>query len=154
MAYDSYTKGSYGTYTTGTLGTPTMPPPERIYTWNIDEYQCDFQSWNKAVDAGLDPRVTGPDVDFNNRTVNQIYDTNYKDKATSQLQAGTKGFGFFSSSGAETEDPQHMMYYEYNGGSTVRVWDPSTGPNGSWQDYNVGGTVDAATKWVALPTYR
>ena len=142
------------TYSASSAGNmTTSDQPEKIYTWNTSDYQCDFQSWNKAVENNVDPRVVGPTIDYNNATVNQIYDQNYADKATSAPVVGTKGFGFYSNSGVESDDPQHMVYYEYTGGNTINIWDPQKGPVITQTTYRVDGSMDGGMKWVALPSY-
>lgn len=149
MAYDSYSTGTYGTYSKGSVGNPS--PPLHQEAKNPDGFWCDIQSWNRAVDAGLDPRVKGTNLDFNQKTVNEIYDSMYASSDTDKPQEGTKGFGFMSSGSASTEDPTHMIYYEYEKGGSIKVWDPGVGSTVRQYSLDVNDPTVGRCTWNALP---
>ena len=112
---------------------------------NPDGYHCDINSYNTAVDQGIQ---NPGDWDGNSLTVDQIYNENYSDKSSDSPVAGTRGYGFYDHEGDGTYD--HMFYYDYsNGGAQVHVWN-SDGKSPQVEEY-MDFTKNLITHSVYVP---
>ncbi|AEE16503.1 hypothetical protein [Treponema brennaborense] len=111
---------------------------------NPEDYHCDINSYNVAVDQGIQNPGTW---DGNASTVDQIYTQNYGN-GTELPQAGTQGYGFLDNDGNGTYD--HMFYYNYQGGNTYHVWNSPGNTPVTETDWSIHGTAAEQSVFVPL----
>lgn len=112
---------------------------------NPDDYHCDINSFNVAVDQGIKNPGTW---DGNKLSVNEIY-AKYYGNGSESPEKGTQGYGFYSNDGGKTYS--HMFYYQYDGGDSYHVWNSDGKTPVTENDWSMKGT--AIEKSVFVPLY-
>ncbi len=119
--------------------------PEYQTPTNPDDYHCDINSYNVAVDQGIQNPGTW---DGNELSVNEIY-TQYYGNGSETPEVGTQGYGFYDNNGDGSYD--HMFYYSYAGGNTYHVWNSNGIDPVTETDWSINGS--AVEKSVFVPLY-
>ena len=89
-----------------------------------NDYHCDINCWNQALDQGFDPRTPdGVEWDGNSLLVAEIAAMFEDHEETPPV--GTGGFGFWDSPDDDDEEPEHMFFYinSEESDGTYQVWD-------------------------------
>ena len=87
------------------VGRPGEPDSRHQTPADPNDYHCDINAYNVAIDNGIQNPVNW---NGNNFTVNEIYNGNYSNNSTDTPQAGTRGYGFYDNDGDGTYD--HMFF--------------------------------------------
>lgn len=113
---------------------------------NPNDYHCDINSYNVAVDNGIQ---NPGNWDGNALGVNDIYTQNYANESTDTPQPGTRGYGFYDNDGDGSYD--HMYFYDYrDGGDSYHVWNSNGIAPVSESNWSINGTAVGHSVYVPL----
>jgi len=80
---------------------------------------CDIRANNNAYNAGYNMiSQNGTTIDFNKKTVNEIYSQDFPNNRTSTPQTG----GGLAFSDARKTSMEHVEFYTYGGGSSYQLY--------------------------------
>ncbi len=128
------------------VGRPGEPDSRHQTPADPNDYHCDINAYNVAIDNGIQ---NPGNWNGNNFTVNEIYNGNYSNNSTDTPQAGTRGYGFYDNDGDGTYD--HMFFYDYsNGGNTYHVWNSDGIAPVEERDWNINGSQVNHSVYVPL----